>query len=139
MLTSAIRNDSPRFRTLLSRVQGRIGDVCGDTAYSCRENARRVASRGGTPYLMPKENATSRARGCQPWKDMMTYRERHPIRFENRYHRRSNAESINSSLKGKYGESLYSRRWHTQKREAGLKVVAYNMRQLIRYRIRTGA
>ncbi len=37
---------------------------------------------------------------------MMTYGARHPVGFENRYHKRSNAESINASLKGKYGESL---------------------------------
>ncbi len=110
--------------------------MCGDKAYSCRENAREVASRGGRPFLMPKENASSKAKGCQAWKEMMNYRKNHPRKFKNRYHKRSNAESTNSSLKGKYGEFLYSRRWHTQKREAGLKVVTYNVRQLIRYRIR---
>lgn len=117
-------------------MHGKIGDVCGDRAYSCRENARQVVSRGGTPFLMPKENASSRAKGCQPWKDMMTYRKRHPRKFKNRYHKRSNAEATNASLKGKYGEFLYSRIWRTQKREAGLKVVTYNIRRLIRYRIR---
>ena len=119
-------------RVLLAR----IGDVCGDKAYSCRENVRQVASRGGTPFLMPKDNASNKARGCQPWKEMMNYRKKHPTKFKNRYHKRSNAESTNASLKGKYGEFLYSRIWHTQKREAGLKILTYNVRQLIRFRIR---
>ena len=110
--------------------------MCGDKAYSCRENARQVSSRGGTPFLMPKENATSKAKGCQPWKAMMDYRREHPRKFKNRYHKRSNAEATNASLKGKYGEFLYSRIWHTQKREAGLKVLTHNIRRLIRYRIR---
>ena len=109
--------------------------MCGDKAYSCRENVRQVASRGGTPFLMP-DNASNKARGCQAWKDMMNYRKKHPRKFKNRYHKRSNAESTNTSLKGKYGEFLYSRIWYTQKREAGLKVLTYNVRQLIRYRIR---
>ncbi len=46
-LTAAITNDSPRFSTMLKRVRGRIGSVCGDKAYSCRGKARRVASCGG--------------------------------------------------------------------------------------------
>jgi hypothetical protein len=66
---------------------------------------------------------------------MVEFREEHPEAFEERYHERSNAESTNSSFKGKYGEFIRSRTWHTQKREAGLKVLAYNTRQLIQYKI----
>ena len=135
-LTSALRHDSPRFRTLLKRVQGEIGNVCGDKAYSSRENAELVAKRGGRPFLMPKENASSKAKGHHAWKEMMMYREEHHKAFENRYHKRSNSESTNSSLKRKYGEFLYSRKWKMQKREAGLKVITYNLRLLIGYRIR---
>lgn len=136
ILTSALRHDSPRFRTLLRRVHGKIGDVCSDKANSCRENAQLVAKLGGEPFLMPRKNASSKARGCQAWKQMMKFRKEHPKKFERRYHKRSNAESTNSSLKGEYGEFLYSRKWFMQKREAGLKVIAHNIRQLIRFRIR---
>jgi transposase len=85
---------------------------------------------------MPRKNASKKAKGHRAWREMMEFREEHPVAFENRYHKRSNAESTNSSFKGKYGEFLKSRIWHTQKREAGLKVLTYNIRQLIRYRIR---
>jgi transposase len=85
---------------------------------------------------MPRRNASMKAMGRQAWREMTEFREKHPIRFENRYHKRSNAESTNRSFKAKYGEFLRSRVWHTQKREAGLKVLTYNIRQLIRYRIR---
>lgn len=135
-LTSALRHDSPKFRMLLKRIHGGIGIVCSDKANSCRENAELVADLGGKPFLMPKKNASNRARGHHAWKTMMRYREEHPKAFENRYHKRSNAESVNSSFKGKYSEFLHSRKWHTQKREAGLKVIAYNIRQLIKFRIR---
>jgi len=121
---------------LLKRVHGSIGIVCGDKANSCRENAKLVVSRGGKPFLMPRKNASSKAKSSWAWKEMMQYRQEHPRAFENRYHKRSNVESTNSSFKGKYSEFLYSRRWHTQKREAGLKVLVYNIRQLIRFRIR---
>jgi len=121
---------------LLKRVHGEIGDVCADKADSCRENADLVSKMGGNPFLMPRSNASSKARGYQAWKKMMLFREGSPEEFERRYHKRSNAESTNASLKGKYGEFLRSRRWHMQKREAGLRVIAHNLRRLIRYRIR---
>jgi transposase len=131
-----VRHDSPRFRTLLNRVRGEIGDVCADKADSCRENATLVSDLGGKPFLMPRSNATNKAKGSQPWKEMMLFRDEHPEEFGRRYHKRSNAESTNASLKGKYGEFLRSRRWPMQKREAGLRVIAHNIRRLIRYRIR---
>ena len=130
------RNDSPVFRRVLKRVRGHIGDVCADKADSCRENAKLVSRMGGKPFLMPRSNASSRAKGSYAWKQMMLFREERPQEFEGRYHKRSNAESANSSLKGKYGEFLRSRKWHMQKREVGLRVIAYNLRRLIRYRMR---
>lgn len=136
MLTSALRHDSPRFRALMRRVHGRIGDVCSDSANACRANASLVAKLGGKPFLMPRKKASSKARGHKAWKEMMLFREEHPRRFKRRYHKRSNAESTNSSFKGRYGDDLYSRTWYMQKREAGLKVIAHNIRQLIRFRIR---
>jgi hypothetical protein len=62
-LTSGNRHDSPRFRTLLKRVRGEIGDVYADKADSCRENARLVSQMGGSPFLMPRSSASSEARG----------------------------------------------------------------------------
>jgi len=67
---------------------------------------------------------------------MMLFREEHPEEFERRYHKRSNAEATNASLKGKYREFLRSRRWRMQKRETGLRVIAHNLGRLIRYRVR---
>jgi transposase len=110
--------------------------VCADKADSCRENAKLVSQMGGNPFLMPKSNASSKAKGSHAWKKMMLFRQEHPEEFERRYHKRSNAEATNACLKGRYGEFLRSRRRHMQKREAGLRVIAYNIRRLIRYRIR---
>jgi transposase len=91
---------------------------------------------GGNPFLMPRSNASSKAKGAHAWKEMMLFRERHPEEFERRHHKKSNAESTNASLKGKHGESLRSGRWRLQKREVGLRVIARNLRRLIRCRVR---
>jgi transposase len=137
-LTSAIRrHDAPRFRKLLVRINGELGDVYGDKAYSSRENAELAVDRGGRPFLMPKNNASNKAKEHQAWKDMMKYREEHPRAFKNRYHKRSNAESTNSAFKRKFGDILHSRKWKMQRIETGIKVLIYNIRLLIRYRIRT--
>ena len=52
MLTSALRYDSPRSRTLLKRIHGKIGYMCSDKANSCRENTQLVKVMGGRPFLM---------------------------------------------------------------------------------------
>ena len=90
----------------LERVRGHIGDVCADKADSRRENAKLFSRMGGKPFLMRRSNASRRAKGSYAWKQMMLFREERPQEFEGRYHKRSNAESANSSLKGKYGEFL---------------------------------
>ena len=77
-MTSAIRHDSPRFVKLLIRITGELGDVYGDKAYSSRKNVELAVERGGRPFLMPKNNASNRAKGHQAWKNMMKFREEHP-------------------------------------------------------------
>jgi transposase len=136
VLTSALRHDSPRFRTLLKRIHGKIGDVCADKADSCRENTQLVKDMGGRPFLMPRKNASTKVKGHQAWREMMEFKELHPEEFKRRYHKRSSSESTNSSFKGKYGEFLSSRKWRGQKRQAGLKVIVYNARLLVRNRTR---
>jgi len=62
----------------------------------------------------------------------------HPVPFPGRYHKRSNGEAVNSSFKRKLGAYLRSRKWWNQWREIAQKVIAYNIRLLIRFRIRWG-
>jgi hypothetical protein len=63
MLTSALRHDSPKFRILLKRVHGSRGNVCGDKANSCKENAKPVRElEGRRPFLMPRKNASSKVK-----------------------------------------------------------------------------
>jgi len=69
---------------------------------------------------------------------MVLHRRRRPASFGRRYHGRSNAEATNSSFKRRLGSDLRSRKWWNQRREAALKVVAYNLRLLVRFHVRHG-
>ena len=137
-LTSALRGDSPQLIPLLERIEGELGDVCADKAFASRDNAQYIEDRGGRPFLMPKDNATALAKGHPAWRRMVLYRKNHPESFEKRYHKRSNVEAANSSFKRRLGAYLRSRIWWNQRREVGLKVIAYNLCLLIRFRIRNG-
>lgn len=137
-LTNALRGDSPLLVPLLERIDGPLGDVCGDKGYPSRVNAQYVEDRGGTPFLMPKENATGKAKGYPAWKRMVRFRQRRPVAFRKRYHQRSNGEATNGAFKGRFGGHISSRLWWNQTREVAQRVVAYNLRLLIRYRIRWG-
>jgi hypothetical protein len=137
-LTDALRGDSPLLIPLLERIDGPLGDVSADKAYPSRKNAQYVADRGGTPFLMPKANSTTKAKGHPAWKRMVRFRRERPKAFGKRYHKRSNGEATNGAFKGRFGGHLRSRKWWNQKREVAQKVVAYNLRLLIRHRIRWG-
>jgi len=88
---------------------------------------------GGTPSLDGSEE-TCGTTGLGPARAARV----HPVPFPGRYHKRSNGEAVNSSFKRKLGAYLRSRRWWNQRREAALRVIAYNIRLLIRFRIRNG-
>jgi hypothetical protein len=89
---------------------------------ACRKNARIVAKHDGRPLLMPKRRMLPPSRARQLFSlegDDDELQERSSTRaFRNRYHKRSNFESANSSIQGECGERLYSRTWHIQKRKA---------------------
>jgi len=135
-LTSARKGDSPLLVELLGKVQGELGPVCADTAYSSRKNAQSVADLGGRPFLKPRKDATALAKGHPAWKRMILHYIRKRKGFERVYRKRSNCEATNSSFKRLWGSRLYSRKRWNQCREVGLKVVAHNVCLLIRFRVR---
>lgn len=137
-LTAGNRGDSPMLIPLLEEVDGAIGEVSGDKGYQSRSNAQYVKDRGGKPYLMPKDNATARSKGFPAWREMVIERQTNPSEFEKHYHHRSNVESVNSTWKRWFGEALRSRKVRNQKREMEWKKGVYNLRLLVRFRLRNG-
>jgi len=104
----------------------------GDSAFLSRENCRLIAEKGGTPYIKPKKNSTTRSLGCWPWKFMVTLFRQHPRLFNRVYGLRQRAEAGWHSLKSMVGDLIRSRTVQTIKAEIWSKIVCYNLIWAIR-------
>jgi len=103
--------DSPQFKKLvkITAETFEIREVSADKAYSSRKNLQTVAELGGIPYIAFKENAKVSPRGSLVWNRMKMFYDKYREYFMMHYHKRSNAESVFSMIKRKFGDNLYSR------------------------------
>jgi len=132
-ITSWNRHDSREFKRLINGLP-ELGNVIGDKAYSSRVNCQLVVDKKGKPYLYFKGNVKSTAKGKPAW--IISLRE-----FKNDkenwlavYHLRSIIESVFSSIKRRWGSFLRSRKKWMQKKELALKVLVYNIKQVLMVR-----
>ena len=124
------RHDSKEFRKLVNSLP-KIAKALGDKAYSSRKNCEIVAKRGGEPFLIFKENATGRSKGSSAWKISFQKYKKNPKAWKDIYHLRSIIESVFSSIKKRWNSHIASRKgWH-KRRELSLKVLCYNLKQVL--------
>ena len=128
--TSSKRHDSPEFKKLMKHLP-KLGAVFGDKAYSSRSNCQIVADKKGIPYLCFKDNATNYAKGKPAWIISIRSCKRNKEEWLSVYHFRSIVESVFSSIKKRWGSFLRSRRKWMQKKELSLKVLSYNIKQVL--------
>jgi len=129
-LTPSKRHDSPEFNTLMKHLP-QLGAVFGDKGYSSRKNCQIVAEKQGTPYLHFKDNATNTSKGKPAWIMSIRAYEKDTEKWLSIYHARSIVESVFSSIKRRWGSFLRSRRKWMQKKELSLKVLSYNIKQVL--------
>lgn len=102
--------------------------MCADKAYLSRKICNLISKHGGRPYISIKKNITKiRSQGSKAWREMLVLYRRSRKLYLKRYHRRSLAETAISTVKRRFGHSLYSKRRRGQKNEVRLKVIAYNL------------
>lgn len=109
-------------------------EVALDAGHDARDLYEAVESNGAVPVIKPRKGARTgriNARG-RAIRDRL----RRPTRWRRRYRRRVIVESVNSSLKRRFGARLRSRGVWNQRREFGLRVVVYNLCMLNRRRVR---
>ncbi|MEA2066269.1 MAG: IS5 family transposase [Thermotogota bacterium] len=129
-ITPSKRHDSPEFSTLMKHLP-KLGDVYGDKGYSSRKNCQIVADKQGKPYLLFRDNATNKAKGKPAWIISIRSYKKHKEKWLDTYHARSIVESVFSSIKRRWGSFLRSRRKWMQKKELSLKVLSYNIKQVL--------
>jgi transposase len=129
-VTGATGNDSPEFPRLIKELPT-LGNVMADRGYSSHDNLRLVTEKGGEPYIRFKKNATGRMKTPRPWKNSFRKYAADPDAWMATYHRRSIVEAVFSSIKRTWGSTVRSRKHWNQRRELALKVLAYDVRQVL--------
>ena len=126
-------NDTSYFVPLVERTAEhfRVREVAADKAYLSRKNLEAVERVGGTAYEPFKSN-TLPPEGDSVWSRMYDYFMDRREDFLEHYHKRSNAESAFSAIKGKFGDSLRSKSDVGQINEALCKVLCHNLTILVR-------
>jgi len=129
-MTPSKRHDSPEFKNLIKHLP-ELGNVLGDKAYSSRNNCQIVADKDGKPYLHFKDNATNNAKSKPAWIISIREYKNNTEEWLSTYHLRSIVESVFSSIKKRWGSFLRSRKKWMQKKELSLKVLSYNVKQVL--------
>lgn len=128
-ITRGNRHDSPVFRKMLRPLRN-IGLVFGDKAYCCKKTVEMILQREGAPFLCFKNNV--KTNGLSPWATQVRLAKGFfSWAWMNIYHRRSLVESAFSALKRRYGRALRSNLRDTRRRELVLRLLAYNVRQIL--------
>lgn len=128
-ITPGYSADSPEFIKLIS-VTARnfqIREVSADKAYSSRRNLAITANYGAIPFIPFREGSTSRPRGCLIWSKMKKFYDEHHDYYMLHYHKRSNAETVNSMMKGPLNHKLKSKSGVGQTNEILCKVLVHNL------------
>jgi transposase len=125
--------DSPQFEELIKITSKnfRLREVSADMAYSSRKNLKVVSSLGAVPYIPFKKGSVKKSRGCMIWAKMKGYFDEHHEEFMQHYHKRSNAETVFSMIKRKFGTHLYSKSEIGQINELLCRILSHNICVLI--------
>ncbi|MCJ2540639.1 MAG: IS5 family transposase [Candidatus Thermoplasmatota archaeon] len=122
--------DIGEFRTLIHQLPD-LDTVMADSAYTSYDNLGLVEEKGGEPYIKFKSHHTGKKRTPRPWKNSFRKFKADPESWMVNYHRRSIVEAVFSSIKRTWGSTLRSRKYWNQRRELALKVLAYDVRQVL--------
>lgn len=123
--------DATQFKPLLDATVARfiVDEVSADKAYSSRANLQAVADAGAVPYIPFREGTTGK--GPDLWRKMWAYYQYKRDDFLGHYHQRSNAETVFSMVKRKFGGSVRSKDEVAQANEILCKFICLNICVLI--------
>ena len=130
-ITESEAHDAPYLPPLLKSTAERleVAEVSGDKAYLSKRNLAAIAGAGATPYIPFKANSTGA--GPELWRKLFHFYMLNRETFLRHYHRRSNAETVFSMIKGKFGDAVRSKSPVAQVNEVLCKVLCHNLCVLI--------
>jgi transposase len=115
-----------------------MAEVSADKAYSSKANLEMIVARGATPYVAFRSTTTadslSRLTGSARnplWERLWHFYEFNRSEFLSHYNKRSNAESVFSAVKRKFGANVRSKLPVAQQNEVLCKFVAHNLACLV--------
>jgi transposase len=132
-ITPGYQADSPVFKKLIEITSKNfeMKEISADMAYSSRDNLQLATDYGAIPYIPFKKNTIKKPRGHLVWSRMWKYFDENREEFMQHYHKRSNVETIFSTIKRKFGQKLFSKSEIGQTNEILCKILAYNICVLI--------
>lgn len=111
-----------------------ISEVAADKAYSSRKNLNAINNVGGIPFI-PFKSYSKGSQGNKKfdglWYRMWHFYSYNRDAFLERYHKRSNAETVFSMIKMKFGGSVRAKTPIAQVNEVLCKVLCHNICALI--------
>ena len=127
IVTDGSRNDSPMLPELLERTAANftMREQSADKAYLSHANLAAIEKVGAQPFVPFKSNSGSR--GSDAWERMYHYFSLNRETFLQHYHRRSNVETVFSSMKRKFGGGVRSKTETAQFAEVYLKCICHNL------------
>ena len=140
-VTDSGTGDAPQLPVLMARAVAagfKFKEVLADKAYGSRRNFDIVASYDAAFFSPPKVNATGKANGSRMYHRMFQYFNAFREEFDNHYGDRAQVESAFGAMKQTLGETLLSHKVDSQVNELYCKVIAHNIRMLIRAMLESG-
>ena len=118
-------HETKDFKPLLSKIPAKLSLVLADKAYDSEKNHEFVRHKLRAESVIPlRVRERKRIYGM--------YRKLLSKQFPGKlYAKRNNAESAFSALKRRYGSTLTSRTFRTQKNELNFRILAYNANRFI--------
>jgi transposase len=125
--TEGTQHDSPMLPELVERTAQnfRMVEQSADKGYLSHANLAAIEKVGARPFVPFKSNSGSR--GSEAWERMFHYFSLNRDAFLSHYHRRSNVESVFSSMKRKFGGGVRSKTETAQFAEVYLKCICHNL------------
>ncbi len=103
----------------------KLAEVSADKGYLSAANVEAIAQFGAEAFIAPKCNTTGGKGGL--FEKMFHYYQYNREQFMEKYHRRSNVESVFSAIKRKFGDGLRAKTPAAMVNEALAKIVCHNL------------